>query len=84
MYLFASVVRSTESVDSNDIKKHRNDIIRIAAEMILDECKVEGEIKEDIVRFLNEADITNELIRDLKIYGVRAEDITDRLRTIYL
>ena len=52
--------------------------------MILDECKVEGEIKEDIVRFLNEADITNELIRDLKIYGVRAEDITDRLRTIYL
>lgn len=73
-----------EPIDSNDIKKHRNDIIRIAAEMILDECKVEGEIKEDIVRFLNEADITNELIRDLKIYGVRAEDITDRLRTIYL
>ena len=73
-----------EPIDSNDIKKHRNEIIRSAAEMILDECKVEGEIKEDIVRFLNEADITNELIRDLKIYGVRAEDITDRLRTIYL
>jgi len=71
-------------VDSNDIKKHRNDIIRIAAEMILDECKVESEIKEDMIRFLSEADITNELIRDLKIYGVRAEDITDRLRAIYL
>lgn len=34
--------------------------------------------------FLSEADFTNELIRDLKIYGVRAEDITDRLRAIYL
>lgn len=73
-----------EPVDSNDIKKHRNDVVRIASEMVLDECKVEGEIKGDIVRFLDKADITNELIRDLKIYGVRAEDITDRLRAIYL
>ena len=73
-----------EHVDPNDIKKHRNDIVRITAEMVLDECKVEGKIREDIIRFLTEANITNELIHDLKIYGVKAGDITDRLRAIYL
>ena len=73
-----------EHVDPSDNKKHRNDIVRIAVEMVLDECKAEGEIREDIIRFLSEVDITDELIRDLKLYGVKPDDIINRLRMTYL
>ena len=73
-----------EHVDPSDVKKHRNDIVRIATEMVLDECKVEGEIRNDMVRFLTETDITDTLIRDLKIYGLKAVDITNRLKATYL
>ncbi len=73
-----------EHVDPSDNKKHRNDIVRIAVEMVLDECKAEGEIREDIIRFMSEVDITDELIRDLKLYGVKPDDIINRLRMTYL
>ena len=73
-----------EHVDISDIKKHRNDIARIATEMVLEECKTDGEIKADIIRFLNEVDITDELVHDLKITEIKADEIIDRLRMIYL
>ena len=76
--------RRGERVSNADMKKHRNDIVRIAVEMVLDDCTTTGEIRKDIERFLQEADITDELVHDLKIYGIKAKDITDRLREIYL
>ena len=73
-----------ERISQGDINKHRNDIARIAAEMVLDECKTKGEVRTDITRFLDETDINDSLLHDLKIYGTKANEIKDRLRTIYL
>lgn len=73
-----------EHISQGEINKHRNDIARIAAEMILDECATAGEVREDITRFLEETDINDSLVHDLKLYGVKASEIKDRLRTIYL
>ena len=34
--------------------------------------------------FLDETDINDSLLRDLKLYGVKANEIKDRLRAVYL
>ena len=73
-----------EHVSQGDINKHRNDIARIAAEMVLDKCETTGEVREDIERFLEETDIDDSLLNDLKLRGVKANEIKDRLRNTYL
>lgn len=75
---------SGEHISQDNINKHRNDIARIAAEMVLDECTTAGEVRKDIARFLDETDINDSLLRDLKLYGVKANEIKDRLRAVYL
>ena len=73
-----------EHVSQGNINKHRNDIVRIAAEMVLNQCAITDEVREDITRFLQEADINDSLLHDLKFSGVKASEIIDRIRTTYL
>jgi hypothetical protein len=71
-------------VDSRDIKKHRNDIIRITAEMVLEKCKLTGEIRSDMQRFIQELNVTNVELKNLGLEGVTSNDIKRTLEETYL
>ena len=72
--------RRGEHVDSRNLKKHRNDIIRMAAELVLERC----ELPEDMANFIEEMNVTDQEIRNLKLRGVKAEDIRRLLTDMYL
>ena len=73
-----------EHVDSRDLKKHRNDIIRMAAELVLERCELPDEVKDDMADFIKAMNVSDQEIRNLKIRGVRAEDIQRLLVDTYL
>ena len=71
-------------VDSRDIKKHRNDIIRLAAEFVLEPCILPEEVKEDMQSFVKAVNVTDAELKSLRIRGVKAEDIIQLLTETYL
>ncbi len=77
-------VRNGEHVDSRNLKKHRNDIIRILAELILEPCELPAEIRADMKSFAEQSNIADEEISALKLYGIRTEDIYQLLTDLYL
>lgn len=72
-----------EYVDSRNIKKHRNDIIRIVAELVLEPCELSAVVKEDINAFVEKMHITDAELKSLKIDGVHEADIVRVLKTVY-
>lgn len=72
-----------EHVDSRNIKKHRNDIIRIVAELVLEPCELSAVVKEDINAFVEKMHITDAELKSLKIDGVYEADIVRVLKTVY-
>lgn len=70
-------------VDSRDIKKHRNDIIRIAAELVLEPCRLPEAIQRDMQMFIERLQVTQAELKSLGITGVRGEDLTETLKSIY-
>ena len=77
-------LRKKQDVDSSDIKKHRNDIIRIVSEMPLQKCILSGEVRTDMETFLGEFEITEAELKSLKIRGTKPEEIKETLKNIYL
>lgn len=73
-----------EHVDSRDLKKHRNDIIRMASELVLDRCKLPPEVRQDMAIFIEKMNITDQEIKNLKLRGIRAERIRQLLIEKYL
>lgn len=71
-------------VDSRDLKKHRNDIIRLAAEFVLERCDLPDEVKVDMRQFVENMNLTDAELKSLRIRGVRAEDIRQLLTDTYL
>lgn len=72
------------TVDSRDIKKHKKDILRIAAELMLREISdlpesVHSDIKEFICT-LNEEPFDAELLAD---YGLKNNDVLDLLKRVF-
>jgi hypothetical protein len=70
-------------VDSRDIKKHRNDIIRISTELVLESCELSDTVKEDMSIFVEKLHITDDEHRNLKITGVHEADIVSVLKSVY-
>ena len=70
-----------EQVDSKNIKKHRNDVFRLA-QLITDDTRqtLDNEIAEDMTQFL--AAIENEDV-DLKSIGVRGRDKKKMIALLY-
>ncbi len=66
-----------KSEDSSDVKKHRNDIIRIASEMALQMCQLPEEVYRDLETFMEKLVITDSELKNLKLRGVRPEDIIE-------
>ena len=72
-----------EHVDSRDMKKHKNDIIRLASELPLDRCELPEEIRADMLTFIALTEITQQDIRNMGIKGVTAEEIIQILLSTY-
>jgi len=77
-------LRNKIGVDSADIKKHKNDIVRIASEMLLERTELSWEIKNDMSTFIEEFDITQAELKNLKIQGIGIEEIKRILTETYL
>jgi hypothetical protein len=73
-----------EHVDSRNLKKHRNDIIRISAELMLEPCELSETVKEDMKTFIEKLHVTDAELKNLKIAGVHEKDIEDVLKAVYL
>ena len=77
-------LRDKVGTDSADIKKHRNDIIRLASELILKPVSLPDEIRNDMVTFIDAFDLTETELKSLRIRGVTAEQIKTVLKTNYI
>ena len=76
-------LREKQDADSSDVKKHRNDIIRIVSEMVLQKCILPEDVKKDMELFLEEFEVTEAELKSLKIRGVKPADIKESLKSIY-
>lgn len=75
---------SGEHVDSRDIKKHKNDILRIAVEFVLQKTeKLPENVHNDMNIFIQK--LTDEPFDKnlLKEYGLSNEDVLYRLKELY-
>ena len=77
-------LREKKDVDSSDIKKHRNDIIRIVSDMVLQKCILPDEVRKDMEKFIEQFDVAESELKNLKIRGTKPEDIKQVLQTTYL
>ena len=73
-----------EQIDSINIRKHKNDILKIAVEMVLDKPKCLSKlVRTDIDKFiisLTEEPFDSNL---LKGYGLKTNDVMTRLADIF-
>ena len=74
------------SVDSKDIKKHKNDIYRLTSLLTAEmQITVSQEIYDDIQVFINATIEDNVSFKQLGIRGItQASSVVDRLRAAYI
>ena len=70
-------------VDSRDIKKHRNDILRMVSEMVLEKCSLSDVVREDMLKFIENFHVTDAELKNLKIAGVKEADIMKTLEQTF-
>jgi len=74
-----------QRIDEKDIRKHRNDVARLAAILTGNEsCAVPGSVHSDMARFIEAFENDPPDMKSLGIAGVTGKDITDLLRRIYI
>ena len=74
-----------QHVDEKDIRKHKNDIIRLATLLTgLEQCELSEPVRRDIALFID--GLRNEPVdlKTLKISGIKFEDILAVLSQVYL
>lgn len=73
-----------EKVDSRDIKKHKKDILRIAAELMLEKIEdLPKIVNTDIHSFINSLEQEPFENDSLKEYGLENEDVVNLLKQIF-
>ena len=70
-------------VDSRDIKKHKNDILRIITEWNFEPIDLISAVKEDMKKFIKELRVSDAELKNLKITGVHETNIKQRLMEVY-
>ncbi len=74
-----------EAVDSSDIKKHKKDILRIVAELILEPVvDLPETVKADIQFFIESLEQEPYDQKSLKMYGLKNIDIVDLLKRVFV
>jgi hypothetical protein len=73
-----------QHVDDKDIRKHKNDVIRLASLLNGSEkCKLSETVKQDMSLFVEKLRQDPVDPKSLKISGIRFEDILEVLRQVY-
>lgn len=73
-----------EQIDSKNIKKHKNDVIRLAANIQQDaRIEVKGQVKKDAEVFLQSIEIDNVDLKSLSVRGVTGKEILDKIRRCF-
>lgn len=74
-----------EKIDSDDIKKHKKDVLRIAAELMLESITVLPEtVKTDIDSFIESLEQEPFDANLLKNYELGNQDVIDTLRRVFM
>ncbi|MBQ8588760.1 MAG: hypothetical protein IJ454_05140, partial [Clostridia bacterium] len=83
--LSAKKATDATSVDSKDIKKHKNDIYRLTSLLTSDmRITVPQEIYNDIQNFINSISNDNVNLKQLGIKGITQTNIVERLQAAYI
>ena len=77
-------LKQKTDADSSDVRKHKNDIIRIASEMVLSKVDLPDEAKADMSRFIDEFNVSTADLKSLGIRGVTGKQIKTVLMDTYL
>lgn len=73
------------TVDSSDIKKHKKDILRIAAELMLEQVDdLPIAVNDDIHIFIDSLNQDPFDLNSLKMYGLKNEDIVNLLKRVFV
>lgn len=73
-----------ETVDSNDIKKHKKDVLRIAAELMLENVEnLPASVKSDIDAFINSLEKEPFDDNSLKNYGLKNDEVIEVLKRVF-
>ena len=73
-----------ESVDSNDIKKHKKDVLKIAVELMLEKItNLPDAVKVDIDLFIRSLEDDPFDDNSLKNYGVKNKEVVERLKRVF-
>ncbi|MGF7012057.1 hypothetical protein M2145_002688 [Lachnospiraceae bacterium PF1-21] len=76
--------RKGEVIDSKSIKKHRNDVLRLAANIDKrNRLAITGTVKKDVLRFLEENDDQKIDLTNLGIRGITFVELFEVLRRCY-
>lgn len=76
--------KGDQSVDSRNVKKHLNDVLRL--QRLLDPNKtktLDVQIAQDVIQFIERADVSKDVLRSLKL-KTAWDDIAATLRNYYL
>ena len=74
-----------DHIDSRDIKKHKNDVFRLLANVLpSSKVEVDKEIEEDIMLFIEMIDQDRPDLKNLGIKGVSFDEMITLLKNIYL
>lgn len=73
-----------EAIDSDDLKKHKKDVLRIASELVMESViDLPSTVKTDIDTFINFLEMDPFDINSLKNYGLKNEDVVKELKRIF-
>ena len=56
----------------------------MASELVLERCELPDEVRSDMETFIQTMNVTDQEIKNLKLNGVKAEDIRKLLEDTYL
>lgn len=73
-----------ETIDSKNIKKHRNDVIRLAIHIQPEShVQITGQVEEDAKTFLAELESENPDLKNLGIKGITVKDMVGKMKSCY-
>lgn len=74
-----------QHVDEKDIRKHKNDIVRLATLLTgTEQCELPDPVRRDVALFFKELRNEPVNLKTLKISGIKFEDILEVLSQVYL
>lgn len=70
-------------IDSKNIRKHQNDVLRIVSELALSPVKLPNKVKEDMKIFIEQFSVTDTELKSLKLSNIHSSEIIQLLKNIY-